>query len=336
MKRWDIPPEVMALRKRLIQKRTQNIVNSMNTVRNTSIVIRKSLPIIQHTHLNISTADLGYSGQYMLPLIQQPRVIQGEYVSVRLLGGVGNRLFQILAALAYSERFQKICVISNKHISNGNNPHEKNLDKIISKIFPRIKIVDNLLHPSIINEYTEFKYTPLTHCITNVILSGYFQCDQYFPSSTLIPVLKTARYITTYFLHIRAGDYIGHPSFYQDLSIYHRNCINILGPNTKYIVFSNDNAYALNYLKQFNIDYVLSDKTDQLEILVEMANCEGGICANSSFSWMGAFFQDKSLGIRFMPSIWLNKRDCSGVYPKWATVIQTLIPNPLDYTIYKE
>jgi hypothetical protein len=49
---------------------------------------------------------------------------------------------------------------------------------------------------------------------------------------------------------------------------------------------------------------------------------------------MGAFFQDKTIGKRFMPSVWLNGRDCSGVYPKWATVIQTHIPTSIDCKIY--
>lgn len=337
MRRTNIPSEIMALRDRTIQKKAENIVNSTVIPRNNTVVtqvVRKPLPIIQRTRPNISTAKPVYPAQYMVPLIQEQILIQGDCVTVRLLGGVGNRLFQILAALAYSERFQKTCVISRGHISNGNNPHEKNLDNMISKIFPFIRFIDNISHPTIISETSEFKYTPLSNCITNVILVGYFQCEQYFPSSALIPVLKKMSYRNTYFIHIRAGDYIGHPTFHQELMTYYRSCINILGPNTKYIVFSNDNEYANKYMKNFNIDYTISDKTDQLDILIEMANCEGGICANSTFSWMGAFFQDKSVGIRFMPSVWLNGKDCSGVYPKWATIIHTRMPNSIDCKIY--
>jgi hypothetical protein len=339
--RRGIPPEIMALRNKTLQKKIDTIhdsISSNNIISPITHITRNhnSLPVenknIRRNYPSIPTAQLGNSGQ--LSLIQAPNTIQGEYVGARLLGGIGNRIFQILAALGYSEKFQKICVISRGHISNGGHPHENNLDNTISRIFPNVKFIDNIAHPTFIPEASQFKYSPLTNCLTNVMLVGYFQCDQYFPSSNLIPVLKTDTYRNTYFLHIRAGDYIGHPTFYQELSIYYSKCINILGPNTKYIVFSNDNAYAVNYMKQFDIEYVVSDKTDQLDILIEMANCEGGICANSSFSWMGAFFQDKSAGKRFMPSVWLNRRDCSGIYPKWATVIRTDIPNQLDCNIY--
>jgi hypothetical protein len=321
--RRGIPPEIMALRDKTLQKRSDNIYNSINTAPiNYSIPIQKPKvqPIIQlaRNYRPIPTAQVR---------TDIPYIIQGEYVSVRLLGGVGNRIFQLLAVLGYSQKFQKTPVISRSNISNGAQSHEKNLDDIISKIFPNIKFIEALQYPTIMNEPAGFTYHPLSNCLTNVLLIGYFQNEKYFPSNSLIPILKTNSYENTYFIHIRAGDYLGSPVFNHDLSIYYSKCINILGPNTKYIVFSNDNEYARKYLKDFNIEYTLSDKIEQLEILVEMANCEGGICANSSFSWLGAFFQDKSLGKRFMPSKWLNNVDCSGIYPTWATVIDTRVCN---------
>jgi hypothetical protein len=205
---------------------------------------------------------------------------------------------------------------------------------MISRIFPCVNVVDTLQNITVINERAEFTYTPLMNCLTSVLLFGYFQNENYFPSNQLIPSIKTSYYPNTYFIHIRAGDYLKCPAFNHNLSVYYANCINTLGPNVKYIVFSDDNEYAKNYMKQFNIEYTLSDKKDQLEVLVEMANCEGAICANSSFSWLGAFFQDKTVGKRFMPSVWINNRDCTGIYPKWATVIETRIPNSIDCKIY--
>jgi hypothetical protein len=192
---------------------------------------------------------------------------------------------------------------------------------MISRIFPCVNVVDTLQNITVINEHSLFTYTPLTNYATNVLLNGYFQNENYFPSSKLIPSIKTSYYPNTYFIHIRAGDYLKSAVFNHDLSVYYENCINTLGPSVKYIVFSNDNEYAKRYMANFNVQYTLSDKTDQVEVLIEMANCEGGICANSSFSWLGAFFQDKTLGKRFMPSVWMNGTDCSGLYPRWATVI---------------
>ena len=77
-------------------------------------------------------------------------------------------------------------------------------------------------------------------------------------------------------------------------------------------------------MKHFKVNYSISNKTDAYETLIEMANCSGGICANSSFSWLGGLFQKERRGKIFMPSLWNKTRDCSGVYPKWATVINAI------------
>ena len=342
-----IPLEILELRGKTLQKKANTIHNSMPIMANQTTLIPKIETVVKPTIMRnnqaisakpISTAQPIPTAQrrnlaYFM-MNSQDYTVPGNYVSVTLMGGIGNRIFQVLAALGYSEKFQKECVISRSNINNGTQPHEQNLDTMISMIFPNVNFVHTLQNITVINEYVGFTYTPLTKCLTNVLLNGYFQNEKYFPSKQLIPVLKTDSYANTYFIHIRAGDYLKSPVFNHDLSVYYANCISILGPNVKYIVFSNDNAYATEYLKKFNIDYVLSDKIDQLEVLIEMANCEGGICANSSFSWLGAFFQNKTLGKRFMPSIWLNGTDCTGVYPIWATIVDTRVRNISENNLY--
>jgi len=314
MRRRDlrhIPPEIMELRDKSILKKFDTInTQKMTDDKHSARYLVNNGPIIRMP-IGHTKSIISYNTE----------VSEEKYVTANLVGGIGNRIFQVLVALGYSENFNMTCVLSKVHCKCGGQEHEKNINGMLSKIFPNIKVIDRIPKATIIVEYANFMYKPLNKSNTNVILVGYFQNENYFPSSKQIPVIRTTRYPNTYFLHIRAGDYIGNPVFHINLYMYYQNCINMLGPDTKYIVFSNDNAYATEYLKNFNIDYILSDKTDQLEVLVEMANCEGGICANSSFSWMGAFFQDKSKGKRFMPSVWLNATNCSGVYPKWATVV---------------
>ena len=333
----NIPPEIMMLRDKTTQMRIANMHSITYSAANQQVnqpvsgnrqpIIRPkegvqymSPPVAQKNPV-MSTADIKKLLSYNKTIHTQIYVSDRKHVTVNLVGGIGNRIFQMLAALAYSEKFNMTCIISKYHCKSGGQSHESNLIDMVSKIFPNINVLDNIQNPTIISEAVGFKYNPLNKSNTNVLLSGYFQNENYFPSSKLIPVLRTKQYLNTYFIHIRAGDYIGNSTFHVNLSIYYQNCINQLMPDTKYIAFSNDNEYATEYLKKFNIDYVLSDKTDQLEVFVEMANCEGGICANSSFSWMGAFFQNKTRGKRFMPSVWLNGSDCKGVHPKWATIV---------------
>lgn len=255
----------------------------------------------------------------------------GGLVCTSLRNGLANRIFQVLAALGYAEKYSKQCVISKANIQNGSKPHERKLDEMLSRVFPDLEVIDIIEKPRLITEAKEFNYDVLPNSVTNVILQGHFQDDHYFPSNNLIPKIKTCHYPNTYFIHIRAGDYLQKGSFGYDLSYYYKSCFEILSPDTKYVVFSDDVGYATNYMKQFSISYTISNKINQLDAMIEMSNCEGGICANSSFSWLGAFFQDKTKGKRFMPSQWIKGRDCSGVYPIWATIVNSeLIVNDTD------
>jgi hypothetical protein len=54
-----------------------------------------------------------------------------------------------------------------------------------------------------------------------------------------------------------------------------------------------------------------------------MANCAGAICANSSLSWLGAFFQKRAKGMVYMPSKWINGKTTDDLYPSWATIVDT-------------
>jgi hypothetical protein len=75
-------------------------------------------------------------------------------------------------------------------------------------------------------------------------------------------------------------------------------------------------------MKQFNVEYTISDKIDPFDTLIEMANCAGGICANSSFSWLGGFFQGDTRGKVYMPSVWFKgKPEYSGFYPSWVNIV---------------
>jgi hypothetical protein len=262
--------------------------------------------------------------------------IPGNMVSPQLGHGIGNRIFQVLAALGYAEKYGKQCVISKVNTINGSKPHEKNLDGMLSRIFQNVPVIHSIKTPTIIREAQRFNYNDLPNSLANVVLQGYFQDERYFPSesSNMIPKIKTGHYQNTYFIHIRAGDYLQKGSFGYNLSYYHKSCFEILSPDTNYIVFSDDIGYATNYMKQFNISYTISDKVNQLDTLIEMSNCEGAICANSSFSWLGAFFQDKTKGKRFMPSKWIKEYDCTGVYPIWSTIVNSeLIASSHDTNI---
>ena len=55
-----------------------------------------------------------------------------------------------------------------------------------------------------------------------------------------------------------------------------------------------------------------------------MSQCSGGICANSTLSWMGAYILHlKNMSQLYMPSVWGNSKNNEylGIYPKWVIVL---------------
>jgi hypothetical protein len=124
-------------------------------------------------------------------------------------------------------------------------------------------------------------------------MNGYFQDWRYvdpdFISRLRFPPDVLTRYPVkdSVFLHIRGGDYVGH--FLHDIHLdgYYERAIEHF-PDTHFLVVTNDVAYAEARPFLNGLRYTLVDEPE-IDTLYLMSQCKGGICANSSFSWWGAY-----------------------------------------------
>jgi hypothetical protein len=248
------------------------------------------------------------------------------YVTAHVKGGFANRIFQILAGLQYAEKHKKQFVLCKNYIDK--NSHEPDdLYYSIQRLFPNIPIIETLENITVL-DYTEkqFEYVNPPYIQGNVLLRGVFQSEKNFPSR--LPSVRTSYYPNVYFLHIRGGDYLQkeNANHYIPLESYYKRCIaHILeqSPNARFLVCTNDKPYANKILQSLPIHYTISEKVSAYDTLVEMSNCCGGICANSSLSWLGAFFQRQPRGILCMPSKWIHTTDnTDDLYPVWATRVK--------------
>ena len=80
-------------------------------------------------------------------------------------------------------------------------------------------------------------------------------------------------------------------------------------------------------------NYIIQDSNNNaLDTLYIMSSCKGGICSNSTLSWMGIYFQNKKncKDFIFMPYPWVNfvneftKDNTFNIYPKWTQIYNTL------------
>jgi hypothetical protein len=240
-----------------------------------------------------------------------------KYVSPKLIGGLGNQLFILAAAMDIALKTNRIIIFHER----PGNPHSDEKRRL-TDLFPHIPID----RERVINkEYSGLDFSwkdilsDIDHNQITIFISGYNQHPQYIPDGfsnfiNNIPVITNYNEMNDVaFLHVRRGDYVGHNIFYIDTDMYYTSAVkNLLNenPNVKILVISNDLTWSNNYIKNLLKDILPSDHILSLdkdytatESLKIMANClGGGICANSTFSWWGAYV-NKNRPI-YMPCPW--------------------------------
>lgn len=242
-------------------------------------------------------------------------------------GGLGNQMFQVAAALIYGTEQGKQVVIP-KEMSHIHKVHPHNYEDSIFSEFPCIAFsLDQIaLQKLCENGFTVYPGEPgfekwsCDPVEGNLILHGYFQ---YYP-----PIEKHSQFIVSTFLkgllsyketpqncvaiHVRRGDYLKFTDVFAILGeTYYRKAMEEIekrvGPK-KYKIFSDD----LEWCKQQEVfrrptcEFV--EEQDEIKTLCTMIACEGGfICANSSFSWWGAFLGAHQKGAPCIsPSEWMK------------------------------
>lgn len=242
----------------------------------------------------------------------QENIYQKKLVTTILIGGLGNRLFQICIALYYAQLYHKTAVIALNH--DKSNAHSKiNYRDTIFKHFPRISQFPNnhIRYKENPQDFSTFQNWNDT--TKHVLFEGYFQSHKYiqpdfFKYFTLPkPVINLVDFA---FVHIRRGDYLK-LSMYTKLSrLYYLSCMNQLHtklPKTKLIVMSDDINWCMRQHMFSYIDKFDTDSKNELETLSLMGACQNGaICSNSTFAWWGNWFRLNQENV-WMPTKWLEK-----------------------------
>jgi hypothetical protein len=227
-------------------------------------------------------------------------------LAVELRGGLGNQLFQLAAAETIaSETGRKFSIVS------PTSPVTVHTDRnYFMSVFAEWANCPRLGTPYTgFNEPSYVKYNWSGLPAGNVCLTGYFQNWRYVPADfgrrLRIPQCSP---LPGAFLHIRGGDYVNH--WLHDVGLqrgYYQRAIEHFPKDTHFYVFTNDIAYAKSIDVLANVPHTYIT-TDEVTTLAQMASCTmGGICANSSFSWWGAYLNPARTIV--MPDKWYNSDD---------------------------
>jgi len=125
------------------------------------------------------------------------------------------------------------------------------------------------------------------------------------------------------FIHVRRGDYLDLSNIYliQPISYYESSYNSLIQKNNninKIYILSNDFGWVKeqDFFKNIpNKEYY--EVENELEVLALMTLCTfGAICANSTFSWWGAFLgTHKANNPVYVPSKWINTSEKINLFP---------------------
>ena len=270
-------------------------------------------------------------------------------VSVNIMGGLGNQMFQLATAYAYTKQNNgKLLILRNKKESDGRSPYWDNMlyrfqDFLVDKL------PEGLEHW---NESgaTEFCIIPsLTY--KGLYISGYLQSPKYFikiqqeirelfkPSYDIMfnirrkynILLKNKERIVV--VHARRTDYLKNQdiiNYHGPLSIeYYNEAIKRMSHEIEepiFILVSDDPLFwgsVINELPQLNNRniYILDD--NEISTLALLQQFQYFIIANSTFSWWAAWLSKDTQKV-IAPSKWFGPtgpQNYKDIYiPSWELI----------------
>jgi hypothetical protein len=274
------------------------------------------------------------------------------WIAPHLTGGLGNRLFQLSAALGLGEKWNRDVVFFLPKCGPTNHgPFDT-----IFRMFPSLSMVETTQEWVVLEEpkrdffnYLQFDTTPPSS--KPLIVHGFRQSPKYFPCQGIHPLLyelldqkrwqdllEKYRLETetnkkkTWFLHVRLGDYKVLPHHQVNLQTYYMSCLTKVPQGSKLLFFSDEPHLLHEAFKQIiealGHSFQVVEESEELESLSLMSQCWGGaITANSTFSWWGAYFaHTHSLSPEtyraFYPDNWGSGMPPPvDVCPSWGTVV---------------
>lgn len=252
-------------------------------------------------------------------------------ISINLMGGLGNQLFQIFTTLAYGlENNKQVIFPYSRFVMTGKvrRTYWCNFLKYL-KSYTTEDVLEYI-------EYHEpaFLYSALPYFEENTLLSGYFQSDKYFSCryQEIINIIQLRKqqasikqqYINLFgdhniSLHFRIDDYKDISYKYPILNYeYYENALSDI------LKFRNNKLRGLCFFQVEDSETVeimisrLSQRFDQIEFqkvsesipdwkaLLIMSCCQDHIIANSTYSWWAAYFNESPNKIVYHPAKWFG------------------------------
>jgi hypothetical protein len=238
---------------------------------------------------------------------------------IKLQGGLGNQLFQVAAAFAYSKKHKTELYLdaSEWHGSQGKNGFEYQ-----NTIFKNFKydqrFCGDVEFPIYYNE-KRFNYDPIPkynleeYGASHLSISGYFQSLKYFQDykDEFIEMLELPN--PHYHpepddvgIHIRRGDYLVHSHIHHVCDYeYFTNALDLFPEAKNVNIFTDAKDTSRDGIFQLGDSARIIDGGDELIDFTLLSRHANIIASNSSFSWWASLIGEPKNKI-VVPKIWFK------------------------------
>ena len=265
-------------------------------------------------------------------------------LSCKLMGGLGNQLFQIFATISLALSTGKVFLFPYSDILTTGMTRPTYwytlLHSLINNTTWKTAESDN---PRIFSlppiEEKGFEHDEMVIIRVNLekhpaCLHGYFQSYKYFEKhyETIIQLIglrtkqeeirdktRLMNGLQTVSLHFRLGDYVSKQSHHPIMSIKYymgalTRIIDELGSETFRVIYfgEKDDETTIKICIQIltkkfpYLEFVKADLDEDWEQMLLMSLCDHNVIANSSFSWWGAYFNANKNKIVCYPATWFG------------------------------
>jgi len=244
------------------------------------------------------------------------------FIVIKLMGGLGNQLFQLSSALYVAEQAGLPLVLDVSWFEKNKCHDGFCLPEILdlSKLGVQVSGAPSRLRAPI---KVRESIGPIDRAILysrhmpnwmGLQLRGYWQIAEIAEKmqKTLTDSIhvQSVQSEDTYFLHIRRGDFVeGRNKELHDVlpATYYFDAVNLVNERhgrPQILVVSDDMDYARMTLKGLpEARYSFLPPLDTFGTFRVLQSCKGAICANSTFSWWAAFLQ-KNRECWILPDYW--------------------------------
>jgi len=257
--------------------------------------------------------------------------------SIGYSGRLGNQMFQYAALKALSLKTGFEMFLPNHTSIKPDGCFDMTNNKWIEYKLDLLDCFDlfcPILDNTLPNQHQEhsFEFEPFT-ISDDTSIDGYFQSYKYFEDfkqeilndfkfkDNILNKCqeKISQYLNPVAIHIRRGDYVNHPGFWNITPEYIQEAFNHFNDDEyTFLIFSDD----IEWCKQIFSEGAVFIEGNQFEDLCLMSLCNHNVISNSSYSWWAAYLNNNKNKKIVAPSNWfIPSKPLNDLYPsKWIQI----------------